>query len=345
MNRPQSVSFSVLAASAALLFLCSCSAFQSSRKMDMSPFSQNAVTMFAEAAKISVPYQFKELKKYQTLPDLVELRSKAVPFFQVLKGLVMYSNQLVALNNARMKDSEKNQRLADYLVVVRRRSVDTKTMEDLGVQMSGLDSVIDNIRSAPTFLEGIDAAAPLVDAIVFAMSTRLEEFSSMVPGLVAGFEERIEADQTQQKENMLELRRLQAVFHRAATLLYRAKMGEPQMLDTLLAVDPSLREYFNTKGGVSGKNWQDAEDALTLRLERIDGFMTQLASEARIYRAKQQELGEWRIQLEEKIKIGRDAIMVWAQSHHNLGKGIPVPPLIDVTGIAGGLAKKALPIP
>jgi hypothetical protein len=37
--------------------------------------------------------------------------------------------------------------------------------------------------------------------------------------------------------------------------------------------------------------------------------------------------------------------MIWGQSHRNLGVGIPVPPLIDVEGLAGsafGTAKKAV---
>jgi hypothetical protein len=32
---------------------------------------------------------------------------------------------------------------------------------------------------------------------------------------------------------------------------------------------------------------------------------------------------------------------VWAQSHRNLGAGIPVPPLIDVAGFATGLVGSA----
>lgn len=345
MNRPQPVSFSVLGALVVLLFFCSCSAFQSSRKIDMSPFSQNAVTMFSEAAKISVPYQFKELRKYRDLPEFLPFRTKAIPVITALKGLVMYSNQLVALSNAQLKESEKNQKLAEYLIVVRQRAIDRNSLEGLGLQIGGFDSVLTNIRSAPTFLDGIDAAAPLVDAIVFAMSNQIEELSSMVPGILAAFDQNIEADQAAQKANILELRRLQAIFHHAATFLYRAKLGESQALDSLLAVDPSLKEYFSAKGVTTSKNWQEAEDALAFRLERIHTFMTQLATEAQIYRAKQQEVQDWRLQVEEKIKITRDALMVWAQSHHNLGQGIPVPPMIDVTGIAGGLARKALPIP
>jgi hypothetical protein len=64
-----------------------------------------------------------------------------------------------------------------------------------------------------------------------------------------------------------------------------------------------------------------------------------------MYRAKQQELETWRTSVDAKIKMARNVLMVWAQSHHNLGKGIPVPPIIDVGGIAGGFATKVVPIP
>ena len=59
------------------------------------------------------------------------------------------------------------------------------------------------------------------------------------------------------------------------------------------------------------------------------------------YYAKQDEMVAWRFSVDEKIRIARNVISVWAQSHRNLGDGIPVPPLIDVAGIASGLAGTA----
>jgi hypothetical protein len=345
MNRMQHISASTLCAVGGLVFLCSCSAFESSRKMDMAPFSQNAVTLFAEAAKVSVPFQFVELKKYQNLPERQALEANAAPLIAALKGLVMYSNQLVALNNAQFADPEKNRHLAEYIEQARQRAIERGSLEELGIDDSMLDTVLVNIRSAPTYMEAIDAAAPIVDAIVYAMSEKLEEISVQVPVMMAGIDRAIEADQADQKRNLLELRALQARYHYAVTLLYRAKMGDLLALDSLRTVDPSLREYLNGKSGISAKNLQEAEDALTQRLSRLYEFMTQLLFEAQIYKAKQQELQEWRAEVDTKIRIARDALMVWAQSHHNLGKGIPVPPLIDVGGMAGGLAKKVLPLP
>lgn len=78
---------------------------------------------------------------------------------------------------------------------------------------------------------------------------------------------------------------------------------------------------------------------------RIETFLSQLDDEKAVYVAKQQGMESLRLNVDERLKVARDAVMVWAQSHRNLGAGIAVPPLIDVAGIAGGLAKKVVPLP
>jgi hypothetical protein len=88
-----------------------------------------------------------------------------------------------------------------------------------------------------------------------------------------------------------------------------------------------------------------AETHLTERLTRLDTFIHQLDPDVALYMAKLRELEEWRQTIDEKVKIARDAIAVWAQSHRNLGAGIPVPPLIDVTGMAKNLVKTVVPLP
>ena len=345
MNRPVQLLGSGLSALAACLLLSSCSAFESSKKMDMTPFSQNAGMMYAEAAKINTPFQFRELQRYLNEPEIVELQSAAVPVLIGWQGLVRYSNQLVALNNAKLSESQKNQKLAEYILQTRQRLVDRGAVENIEFEFGGLDSVLMNIRSAPTFLDGIDAAAPIVNSVVYAMQSQIDKVSSLVPGVGAAFQRRIEADQEKQKGNYLDLRELQARFHHAQVLLYRARLEEPGAFDSLLQVDPSLKEYLNPKGGTSGKNWKDAEEALALRLARIHESFNQLSMEGKVYQARQQEVQEWREEINMKIKVARDGLMVWSQSHHNLGKGIPVPPLIDVMSMAGGLAKKVVPLP
>jgi hypothetical protein len=303
------------------------------------------ITLFTEATKVSSPYPWVELKNYKWVPELRQLQEQALPVIAGLKGLILYSNQLVALNSSQLTEAEKNLYLAEYLKAAARRAMETGQFDSLGIRADGLDTILANVRKAPTFMDGIAAASPFVDAIVISMSNRLERISDMAPLAVAAMDREIDQDQWEQKRNYQELRYVQARSHHAFTLLLRAKLGDPLALDSLLLVDPSLTEFFPATGTRSKMNWVGAEDELARRLSRIHEFFGQLDLERQQYGAKQTELEEWHTQLNFKVKIARDALIVWAQSHQNLGRGIPVPAIIDVESIGVGLAKKVVPIP
>ena len=85
-----------------------------------------------------------------------------------------------------------------------------------------------------------------------------------------------------------------------------------------------------------------AENYLLERLSHIDELLNQMTDDVTNYHAKQDEMEAWRINVDERIRVARNAISVWGQSHRNLGSGIPVPPLIDVAGIAAGIAGTAV---
>ena len=89
------------------LIVSSCSVFKSSRQIDMSPFSDNASTMFGEAVKISRPFQWKHLKAYTSIPEFQELVKRSIPLLSALQGIVYYSNQVVAINNSRLSNPDK----------------------------------------------------------------------------------------------------------------------------------------------------------------------------------------------------------------------------------------------
>ena len=91
----------------------------------------------------------------------------------------------------------------------------------------------------------------------------------------------------------------------------------------------------------TNENLDEAENDLLGKLERIDNLIRQLADEKAEYMETQRELQNLRINADRRIKLGRDAVVVWGQTHRNLGMGIAVPPMIDVTAWATGAAKTA----
>jgi len=338
-----------LAVSAAALvagiLLSGCSAFQSSRKMDMSPFADNTRTLFVEAAKVGTPFHWDYLKPYFARADWGDIRTRMTPLMGGFQAVIMYSNQVVALNNAKLKDKEKNAQLVKYLDQAIRRTSNPALLDSIEVDAALMKEVFEDIRNGETFLDGIAAASPLVNAVVASMEDNLNAIQAQIPVTIASIDRMIEADYADRRANYANLTRLQVVAMRGMTQLYNARRGGQSSLDTLLAEDPSLREMIPSPEKATSKGMAAAEALLTDRLSKLDTFIHQMDTEVAIYRAKLRELEEWRINVDARVKIAHDGIIIWAQSHRNLGAGIPVPPLIDVGGMATGLAKKVSPVP
>jgi hypothetical protein len=327
------------------MMLSGCSAFESSRKMDMTPFSDNTGTLFVEASKVARPFHWNYLKPHVDFSEFKGTMNKAAIIFRGLKGIVYYSNQLVSLNNARMKEEVKNDHLARYLTEVMRAVSKRGMLDSLGLDQGTVDTVIADIRGSKTFLDGIAAASPLVNAIVVTMGDYLNDIQAEMPTMLASIEKKVDADFASRGANYTNLVQLRTSSMRTVTLLYRARLGDQASLDTVLQEDPSLREFIPSRDKATSKGIAAAENYITDRLARLDTFIHQMDPDVQLYVAKRRELEDWRLNVDERVKITRDALVVWGQSHRNLGAGIPVPPLIDVTGLAGGLLRKMAPIP
>ena len=325
--------------------LSGCSAFESSKRMDMTPFSENAGVLFVEAAKVSRPFNWQHLKPPVDLPEAKNMFQNAAILYRGFSAITNYSNQLVALNTAKMTDTKKNANLALYISEAFQRVADKGILDTIGMDQGSLDTVLADIKGSKTYLDGIAAASPLVNAIVMTMGDRLTRIQEQTPAIAEAMGNKVEDDYAPRRANFTNLVSLRTASMRAMTLLYEARLGDQTALDSLLREDPSIQEFIPSRDKVTGKGMATAETYLADRLTKLDTFIHQLDPDVQLYMSKRRELEEWRRNIDERIKIARDALMVWSQSHRNLGMGIPVPPLIDVTGFATGLMKKVAPIP
>ena len=318
-----------------------CSWFQSSRKIDLNPFSDNAGTLFGEAVKISRPFQWKYLKIYTKTDVFMKLERDAAPLIQTLRGISYYSQQVVAISNSRLKDQDKNVQLARYLSEIMDNAISSNRLDSLQLDELGAKTVLENIRAANTYLGGIAAASPIVNSVVLAALIRLTEIENLIPFILISLENQIEQDYRDGRRNFLSLKKLQMQIMLSVTRLYRARMGNIAEIDTLMHEDASMRSFFAKGKNSTIADMAGAEDHLIAQLDRINTMLGQLDNDVALYRAKKDEMTAWRIQVDEKISIARNALTIWGQSHRNLGNGIPVPPLIDVSGFASGLMGKA----
>ena len=324
-----------------LIIFEGCAVFKGSRKINMEPFADNAGILFSEAVKISRPFQFKNLKIYVDVPEYLSIKEKSVPLLRALKGIVYYSHQIVVINNSKLKDKQKNDQLARYLQEVFEKAQHKERIDSIRLNKNDVAIVLNDMRNADKYLDGIAAANPIINTIVLSLIDRLDEIEDGVAGIINVFESQIQDEYAEAIDNYLRLKNLQNSTQKTISMLYLAESRDRAILDTLRQDDLYLSSFFTSKNNVSKTELNDAEEYLFKRLGRIDELIKQLDDDRIEYLAKKDEISQWHLQVDEKLRIARNAITVWAQSHRNLGDGIEVPPLIGIDQIISIAANAA----
>lgn len=315
---------------ALILLTGSCAVFKGKVEIDMQSFSDNTSVLFSEAVKVSRPFQFKSLTIYSDVEEYELLKQKSKPLVYALKGIVYYSNQLAAISNSSMSEGGKNEQLAIYIKEVFEKVEHRERMDSISLTQEQIDITLNKIKKADSYREGIEAADPIIKTIVLSMFDRLDEVEALIDVVITSFDRKIHDDFKFAIENYLALKDLQNSTHRKLTQLYYAESGHTDLIDTLLSSDISLAPYFSNRDSITQKSYDDAEEFLFNKLKNIDIMLRQLDDDKKEYMEMKEEISRWHGQVDEKISIARNSMIVWSQSHKNLGIGIETPPLIGI---------------
>lgn len=316
-----------------LPFLKSCSAFKKTVELDMQPFSDNTTVLFHEAAKVDRPFRFKALANYRKIKPYMLLKEEAAPILYGLKGITCYSNQIVAISNSSMSEKGKNEQLTVYVKDVLERVEHKERLDSLGLTYDQIDSTIARIKRAKNFRSGIKAADPAVKTVVLSMYERLDKLEILIDKVAEAFENQIYQDNELGIANYLTFKELLNTNQFKLTQIYKAQTGAINCLDSLIREDSTLAKFFNKDSRYSEESFNKAEAFLLQRLTTIETMLRQLDDDKAEFIDMKQEIGEWHEQADEKIKIARNSLMVWSQSHKNLGDGIITPAILGIENI------------
>jgi hypothetical protein len=327
-----------------------CSLFRTDRRLDMGPFGENTITMVGEMQKFNRPAPWVYLKKFQVHPEV----RKGMPILQetrrLLRGVAFYSMQITSLNESKLSDRRKLQELARYLKEIVRPTLPAEMGGGSAFSQEDFDDLLKDLASRETFLDGLSAAQPLVNAAQAHGLLLFDQFDDRLVVIAEAINGEIEAQFAPLKRNIVELEALQERAMEGVTLLYRYRLGEAEALPALRTLYPPVVEQLPTGKSPTAKQLEAAELELVAQLQRIKGLKEQLTPEFMVYKESQRELETLRILNEERSRLGRATLVLWARSHKNLGMGVGVPPAIDVmgllktaTGAAAGSAGKLVP--
>lgn len=327
-----------------IVFNFGCAAFQSSKRVNLAPFAENAVSIVSE-----VEYGLSQARAIHVRPFIGGPASQAyrdqwVKMGRFLKGIVAYSVQIVTISQSDMSDSKRAGKLADYL-----ESLTTAIFADpsLGFRISRADfnSIVENIRAQDDYFKAMNAAQPVVDEVSRMAEVVLSDLKVAQDEARLEVATRIEADHAPVLKYEDELKEGVDRTLQSAVYLSRWRSGEKSMEDSLLQQDPALRELLKPGQAMS---FEIAGKISTLLRNRLEGgklIQEYLFPELEQYQTEMMELDDLIAIADRGLKQSKAAIVVWRRAHQTMAAGITEPAAIDLFGIAKAAIKKVAPIP
>jgi hypothetical protein len=323
-----------------------CASFKATRRLDVSPFAQNTVGLIGEVQRANRPLEWVYLKKYESLPSVLDARRTYAPARELMRGIAVYSTQIVSIYESPLPESRKSQELARYLDESIRERLKANPRSDAFLTQAELDKAVQGARSAPTFMAALGAAQPVVSAALAYGNQIYDDMDQAIGKADQELIARIEAEFARAKDERERLEAMQVSGITSYRRLTEYRLGNDLALDSLRKADAEAAELLPAGKKPTAAALDGAEKQIRDRVDTIGQMHEKLDPQFAVYRAEQAELDDLRTQAREAARLGRITLITWARSHRNLANGIAVPAAIDVMSMvrsAAGQAKAVVP--
>ena len=318
-----------------------CASFKSTQRLDVGPFAENTVGMIGEVQRATKPAVWTYLKKYETLPSIKDVRLAYAPARTLMRGVALYSTQIVSIYESDLSDSRKSQELARYLDEGIRERLKANPRADVFLTQGRLDSAVAKARSSSTFMGALGAAQPVVSAALSYGNSIYDSLDTKIDLAAADIDARIEGEFAPLKRRLDAVSDLQLMTTGRYTQLARYRLGDDAALDSLRAQDREAAQAMPAGKRPSAAAIDATEKRILSQLEITSTLRAELERQFETYKAEQEELDGIRIQARESTRLGRITLILWARSHRNLVAGVKVPAAINVMGMVQSAAGKA----
>jgi hypothetical protein len=258
-----------------------------------------------------------------------------------MRGVALYSTQIVSIYESNLPESRKASELAHYLDEAVRERIQADPMAQQFFTPGRLDTAVADARRASTFMGALGAAQPVVSAALSFGNDVYDSLDVSIEIAANDINGRIETEWASLKAQVEELTDLELHAVREYTLLARYRLGDPATLDTLRSLDPAVASAIPAGKTVTAATVDATEKRLLSQIDTVNALRAHLDQEFEVYQAEQRELDSLRSQSQEASRLGRITLILWARSHRNLAAGVSVPAQIDLMGMFRSAAGRA----
>ena len=337
-----SVLLVILIISAGIL-LPGCASFKSHQKMDLTPFAENMIEMAADIQYGLAQEKVVYLRKYMDLPNLDGLNIYLDKIRTVMRGSIAYSIEVVTLSGSTLTGPEQCSELADYLDELLRPVLEAPS-PPLHFSVADLDTILIETRQQTRLLDALSKTQPIVNEIARSMSEILDDANLAVNDASAAISMAVEKDNKILIEGMRTMRDYQMVAVMSVDYIARYRRGDPEAFDTLLQLQPSIREVVSSTSNPTSEDLIAVEQRLIFLMKTMSDIRSHMTPDLELYWKQQMELEELTKAYKAALRKAQVAMIAWSRAHQRLAAGITDPAKIDVLGLAKKAAKAAGPL-
>ena len=330
----------IILVAAIITLMPGCSQFKSSRRMNLNPFAENMIAIAGDIQYGLAQQEVIYLRNHINIPEVDNLNIYLGKMRAVMRGSIAYSIEIVTLSNSTLSGSEQCDALADYLDGLLRPVLESPA-PPLHFSIAKLDTILDNARQQTKLLDALGTTQPIVNEIARTTSEIIDDTNIAMDEATDAIRE------TLLKNNEILLKGIRTMreyqLHTVMSIEYiaRYRRGEKAALDTLFAMQPSLKEVVSSTTRPSAEDMRAIEDRLLYLLKSMHDVREQMMPDLELYWKQQRELDGLIKTYKAALRKAHVAIIAWSRAHQRLAAGMTDPAKIDVLGLAGKAAGAA----
>ena len=326
------------------IFNFGCAAFQSSKKINLAPFAENAVSIVSEVEYGLSQARAIHVRPFLDGPAVGKYRQSWDRLAKLLRGIVAYSVQVVTISQSELSDNKKANMLADYIAVLGAPAISDPSL-GFKITREEFNAAITSMRQQTNYLEALNSAQPIVDEVSRVGTVAMKDLETAQNAARLEVAQAINQRHAPILSFRSNIRDIQGRTFRSIELITRWEKGEKSIADSVLLLDPQLKEYMTPGKPVTKQMKDRMGEQLLWRLTFIETVQKQLFPELEQYQKEMRELDDLITISDRGIKQAKGAIAVWRRSHQVMASGITEPAAIDLFGIAKAALRKVAPIP
>jgi hypothetical protein len=324
------------------MLINSCSAFQSTQRLDLSPYAENIIQITGDIQYGLSQSQIIYLRDYINGPNVELLHDYGAKTRKMIRNIISYSVEVVTLGNSEMDGHQKAKKLADYLERLLRPVLE-KPESKLDFTNAELDTVLNDVRNQEKFLDALGATQPLIDNIAATLGRFLDVGKEVLDDAIEEIHNEMMNDNRIVIVGNRNLRDNQIYTMYNLLYLQQYRSGDKSAIDSLFAKEPSLKEFVVDQNNITSADLRAIEQRMDSKLKFLHEVREQLSVDLELYNKQMYELDVQSKIYKEALRQVRVVVVVWSEAHRKLAAGVTDPAQIDLVGMVVRSANKILP--